>query len=83
MGHEGFGLALLLTSIAGFSTGIGSSIAYFIKNPKMMHLAFSLGFSAGFMIYISFIELLAKGLESGNKVLGITAMVTVTLLSWD
>jgi len=57
------GLALILTAIAGLSTGIGSAIAYFIKKPKMIYLSFSLGFSAGGMIYISFMELLPKGLE--------------------
>jgi ZIP family zinc transporter len=39
----------------------------------MIHLAFSLGFSAGVMIYVSFMELLPKGLESGDKLMGVTA----------
>lgn len=52
------GLALLLTTIAGLSTGIGSVIAYFIKKPKMSYLCFSLGLSAGVMFYVSFVELL-------------------------
>lgn len=73
MVHEGFGFALLLTSLAGLSTGIGSATAYFIKKPKIIYLAFSMGFSAGVMIYISFMELLPKGLESGGKAMGITA----------
>ena len=67
------GLALILTVIAGLSTGIGSAIAYFIKKPKMIYLSFSLGFSAGVMIYISFMELLPKGLEGVGEVLGVTA----------
>lgn len=40
------GLALILTAIAGLSTGIGSAIAYFIKRPKTIYLSFSLRFSA-------------------------------------
>ena len=42
--------ALLLTTIAGLSTGIGALIAYFIKKPKMSYLSFGLGLSAGVMI---------------------------------
>jgi len=67
------GFALMLTALAGLSTGIGSAIAYFIKKPKTVYLAFSLGFSAGVMIYISFMELLPKALESKGEVWGITA----------
>jgi len=67
------GLALILTAIAGLSTGIGSAIAYFIKKPKMIYLSFSLGFSAGVMIYISFMELLPKGLEVVGEARCVTA----------
>lgn len=51
-------IALLLTLIAGLSTGIGSGIAYFIKKPRIVYLAFALGLSAGVMIYIPFMEML-------------------------
>lgn len=67
------GLALILTAIAGLSTGIGSAIAYFIKKPRVIYLSFSLGFSAGVMIYISFMELLPTALESVEEVWGVTA----------
>ena len=56
--NENVGLALLLTLVAGLSTGIGSAIAYFIKKPKIVYLSFALGLSAGVMIYISFMEML-------------------------
>lgn len=56
--------ALLLTAVAGLSTGIGSAIAYFIRKPKVIYLSVSLGFSAGVMIYISFMELLADAMET-------------------
>jgi ZIP family zinc transporter len=56
--------ALLLTAVAGLSTGIGSAIAYFIRKPKIIYLSISLGFSAGVMIYISFMELLADAMET-------------------
>jgi ZIP family zinc transporter len=54
--------AFLLTLLAGLSTGIGSLIAYFIKKPKTIYLSFSLGFSAGVMIYVSFVELLPRAI---------------------
>jgi len=49
--------ALLLTSLAGLSTGIGSTVALFIRTPRYSYLAVALGFSAGVMVYISFTEL--------------------------
>lgn len=65
------GMALLLTTFAGLSTGIGSAIGYFIKKPKMIYLSFSLGFSAGVMIYISFMELLPKAVEDVGETWGV------------
>jgi zinc transporter, ZIP family len=54
---------LILTSIAGLSTTIGSIIGLVIKkeNPKFMSSV--LGFTAGVMIGISFFELLPSGIE--------------------
>ncbi len=54
--------AFMLTTLAGLSTGIGATIAYLIKEPKLKYLSFLLGFSAGVMIYISFVELLGKSI---------------------
>lgn len=71
IGNVGF--ALLLTVIAGLSTGIGSSIAYFIKRPKTIYLSFSLGLSAGVMIYVSFVELLPQALDNIGELLAVTA----------
>ena len=50
--------ALLLTSVAGLSTTVGSLIGLLFKkeNPKFM--SFTLGFTAGVMIGVSFFELL-------------------------
>jgi ZIP family zinc transporter len=60
------GFALLLTTLAGLSTGIGSAIAYFIRTPKYSHLAVMLGFSAGVMVYISFAELLKTAIDEAG-----------------
>jgi ZIP family zinc transporter len=54
---------MLLTTLAGLSTGIGSTVAFFIRTPKYSYLAALLGFSAGVMIYISFIELLGEAIK--------------------
>jgi ZIP family zinc transporter len=72
-GTGNVGIALMLTAIAGLSTGIGSAIAYFLKKPKMVYLSVSLGFSAGVMVYVSFVELLPQALEHVGQVLGVTA----------
>ncbi len=49
-----------LTLFAGLSTGIGSALAFFTKKTNTKLLSVSLGFSAGVMIYISFVELFAE-----------------------
>ncbi len=56
-------LAFGLTLFAGLSTGIGSAIAFFTKTTNTKFLSVSLGFSAGVMIYISFMEILPKSIE--------------------
>lgn len=65
------GIALALTLLAGLSTGIGSAIAYFIRRPKIVYLAFALGLSAGVMIYVSFMELLPAAIEMVGEWQGI------------
>ncbi len=50
--------ALLLTLFAGLATGIGSVIGFFAKRTNKKFLCFSLGLSAGVMVYISFMEML-------------------------
>jgi ZIP family zinc transporter len=66
-------LALMLTTIAGLSTGIGSVIAYFIKKPKMSYLCFSLGLSGGVMLYVSFVELIPDAFENIGEIWGLYA----------
>jgi len=55
-----FWIAMLLTLFAGLSTGIGGLIVLFFKQINAKLLSVSLGFSAGVMIYISFVELMAE-----------------------
>ncbi|MCL2073959.1 MAG: zinc transporter ZupT [Marinilabiliaceae bacterium] len=53
-----FYLAFGLTIIAGLSTGVGSLIALLAKRTNTKFLCASLGFSAGVMLYVSFMELI-------------------------
>jgi zinc transporter, ZIP family len=56
--------ALLLTAFAGLATGIGSAIAFFAQSTNTKLLTVSLGFSAGVMIYISFVEIFAEAKDT-------------------
>ncbi len=57
-------IAFGLTLFAGLSTGIGSAIAFFAKRTNTKFLSVSLGFSAGVMIYVSFVEIFFKAKET-------------------
>ncbi len=59
-----FTYALLLTLFAGLATGIGSLIALVAKRTNGSLLSFSLGLSAGVMIYVSFVELFTEAQHS-------------------
>jgi ZIP family zinc transporter len=54
------GVALLITVLAGLSTTLGSLIAFFTKKPR--HMCIAMGFAAGVMIFVSFVELLGTGI---------------------
>jgi ZIP family zinc transporter len=53
-----------ITLFAGLATGVGSAIAFFSRRTSFRFLAISLGFSGGVMIYISFVEILAKARDA-------------------
>jgi len=65
-----FWFAFGLTLFAGLSTGIGSALAFFTKSTNTRFLSLSLGFSAGVMIYVSFVEILQKAQDSLALVYG-------------
>lgn len=52
--------AFALTLFAGLSTGIGSLLSLITKKTSTKFLSIALGFSAGVMIYVSFVEILVK-----------------------
>ena len=52
-------IPLLLATGAGLSTTIGSLMGVMVRRPGPKFMSFTLGFSAGVMILVSFMELLA------------------------
>ena len=57
-------IALGMTVFAGLATGIGSAIAFYAKRTNYRFLSVATGFSAGVMLYVSFVEILVKGVDS-------------------
>jgi len=73
-------VAFGLTMVAGLATGIGSLIALISKRTNAKFLCASLGFSAGVMLFVSFMDLLPIAKEEltlhlGNK----TGMLSLLL----
>ena len=54
-------IAFGLTLFAGLATGIGSIIAFMAKRTDYRFLSVATGFSAGVMLYVSFVEIFNKG----------------------
>jgi len=71
--------AFALTMIAGLSTGIGSLIALVAKRTNTKFLCVSLGFSAGVMLYLSFMEMLPEAKKELIQCLG-DKMGTLSLI---
>jgi ZIP family zinc transporter len=63
MGIHSVLIALALTLFAGLSTGFGSALAFFAKRTNTRLLSGALGFSAGVMIYVSFVEMFPEAKE--------------------
>ncbi len=64
-------IAFVLTILAGLSTGIGSALAFFCKRTNFKFLSVALGFSAGVMIYVSFMELLPLSITNSGEIIAI------------
>ena len=58
------GFALLLSTLAGLSTTLGSLLVIFVRQPGPRFMSLMLGFSGGVMILVSFVELLQGGIEA-------------------
>lgn len=62
--------ALVLSTLAGLSTSLGGGIAVLSRRGSGRTMAFSLGFSAGVMSLISFVELLPEARRGLTPALG-------------
>jgi len=61
--RPGITAALLITFLAGMATSLGGLLGLWLKNPGPRLISATLGFSAGVMVLVSFVELLALGIE--------------------
>jgi ZIP family zinc transporter len=80
--HENFLIAMGLSIFAGLSTGIGSAIAFFIKDKNTKILTFAMGFAAGVMLYVSFMEMFPHALSEleGHQYIGLISFFGGMLL---
>ena len=62
--------AFALTLFAGLSTGIGSALSLITQKTNKKFLSVALGFSAGVMIYVSFVEIFMKAKDTLTTELG-------------
>lgn len=72
----------LLTLFAGLCTGIGGLMAQLSKGYNTKFLSVSLGFSAGVMIYVSFIEIIPKALDSLSALYAEETAYMITIASF-
>jgi ZIP family zinc transporter len=75
-------MAFGLTLFAGLATGVGSALAFFTKKTNTKFLSVSLGFSAGVMIYVSFVEIFFKAKDSLILELGEKGGTILTVVSF-
>ena len=71
-----------LTLFAGLATGIGSALAFFTRTTNTRFLSVALGFSAGVMIYVSFVEIFFKARVELIAALGEVPGTWVTVLAF-
>lgn len=75
-------LAFGLTLFAGLATGIGSILAFFTKKTNTSFLSLALGFSAGVMLYVSFVEIFVKAKVELQSEMGEVAGTWATVLAF-
>lgn len=80
--NDNFLMAFLLTVFAGLSTGIGSSLAFFTKRTNTKLLSYVLGFSAGVMIYVSFVEIFPAAMEEFSSRFTEKKAILYTIISF-
>ncbi len=80
-------IALLLAALAGLSTALGGLVGVVVPRPSERAMSVALGFSAGVMIWVAFVELFQEGVAAIGSVsaafalfLGIAVMFLVDVL---
>ena len=68
-----------LTLFAGLATGIGSALAFFARTTNTKFLSLALGFSAGVMLYVSFVEIFFKAKDALIESYGMVTGTWVTV----
>ncbi|MHC4325019.1 MAG: zinc transporter ZupT [Planctomycetota bacterium] len=71
-----------LTLFAGLATGFGSTLAFLARRTNTRFLSVALGFSAGVMIYVSFVEIFPKAKDSLVAELGFGRGYWLTVLAF-
>jgi ZIP family zinc transporter len=61
---ENVALAFILTTLAGLSTTLGSLVGLAFRKPGARFMSVTLGFSAGVMVMVAFVELLQGSIDS-------------------
>ena len=74
--------ALSLTLAAGVSTGVGSLLGLLNRRPSTRVLTLALSFSAGVMLYVSFVEIFPKARQSLSAALGDRLGYAATVLAF-
>jgi ZIP family zinc transporter len=76
------GLAFILTTLAGLATAIGAGLAMFTSRTNRTFLSAALGFSAGVMIFVSFVEMYPEANHSLTRSYGEAAAGWYTALAF-
>ena len=74
--------ALSLTLAAGVSSGVGSLLGLLNRRPSTRVLTLALSFSAGVMLYVSFVEIFPKARQSLSAALGDRLGYAATVLAF-
>lgn len=80
--NENILMAFALTLLAGLATGVGSIIALFTKTTNKRFLSTALGFSAGVMLYISFVEMFPNAQEYLSESYGAESGMWISICSF-
>ncbi len=75
-------IAFSLTLVSGLATGIGGLFVLRAKQTNFKFISAALGFSAGVMIYVSFVELFPDALDRLSEAHGETGGAWLTTISF-